>query len=100
MSDHISPPVIGESEWRTFDMSLTARASHLCALYAWATDNGDFHLLQSLLGPKVAISTNGTEHQGLDAFLQVYRNNWAADWTAAKHYISNEIVSEDAAGNI
>ena len=32
--------------------------------------------------------------------LQVYQNNWAADWSAAKHYISNVIASEDAAGNI
>ena len=100
MSDHISPPVIGKSEWRTCDVSLVARASQLYAVYAWAIDNGDFHLLQSLLGPKISISINDTEHEGLDAFLQVYRNNWAADWTAAKHYISNIIASEDAAGNI
>jgi len=100
MNDQISPAVIDVSEWTKFDISLTACATNIYALYAWAVDNGDFNLLRSIVAPDIRITRNGMEHAGLDAFLGIYRNNWESDWSAAKHYISNVIASEDSDGNI
>lgn len=91
-------PNIDAHELSSIDTDLTARATQLYALYAWAVDYGDFELLESLVAPDVTITRGDTEHPGLDAFMQVYRNNWDADWSAGKHYIMNVIASQQADG--
>ncbi len=100
MNDHVSRPIIDPTEWSGVNVELTVRAQQLYAQYAWAVDYGDFELLQNILAPDIAITRGDTTYQGLDEFLQVYHNNWAADWSAGKHYISNVIGTQDSDGNI
>lgn len=97
MSDR---PVMHSSERDALDVELTARASQLYAQYAWAVDYGDFELLESLTAPNIVITRGDTDHPGLEGFLQVYRNNWSADWSAGKHYISNVMASRQEEGLI
>lgn len=91
-------PAMEASEWKSLDLELSARAEQLYALYAWAVDYGDFELLESLTAPEITITRGDAEHPGIDSFLQVYRNNWEGDWSAAKHYIMNVIASRQADG--
>jgi len=91
-------PTMDEAEVKALDVDLAARASQVYAQYAWAVDYGDFELLESLVGPDITITRGDAEYPGLEAFLQVYRNNWAGDWSAGKHYISNVIASRQPDG--
>lgn len=93
-------PRMDRSERDGLDLELTARATQLYAVYAWAIDYGDFDLLESLVDPEVVITRGETDHPGLEAFMKVYHDNWSADWSAGKHYISNVIASRQSDGLI
>lgn len=91
-------PKIDPRELANMQTDLSIRAMHLYALYAWAIDYGDFELLESLVAPEIVITRGDIDHPGLEAFMQVYRNNWDADWSAGKHYITNVVASRQADG--
>jgi hypothetical protein len=93
-------PIIGEYEHRDLDIDISVRAQNLYALYGWAVDYGDFDLLTSILAPDIRITRGDVTYEGVDAFLDVYHRNWAADWSAGKHYISNVFASRDDDGCI
>jgi hypothetical protein len=91
-------PRIDPAEVAAMDLGLSNRAAQVYALYAFAIDYGDFDLLDSLLTEDIAITRGDTLHSGREAFLQVYRNNWEADWSAGKHYIGNVLASRQDDG--
>lgn len=96
----VNRPEIAEYEHRNVNVELMVRAQNLFALYAWAVDYGDFDLLTSILGPEICITRGEDTHDGIEAFLDVYRRNWASDWSAGKHFISNVMASRADDGSI
>jgi hypothetical protein len=91
-------PRIDPAELANLDTELASRAAQVYALYAFAIDYGDFDLLDSLLAEDIAITRGETLHSGREAFMQVYRNNWDADWSAGKHHIGNVLASRQDGG--
>ena len=100
MSDSVSRPIIASREWDLLEVDLIVRVQQLYVQYAWAVDYGDFDLLNALVVPEVSITRGEVTYHGLAEFLKVYENNWDADWSAGKHYISNVTATRNSESGI
>jgi len=82
------------------DAALQVKVERLYATYAWAVDQGDFDLLDSIITEDITITRGGVEIPGHEAFVEVYRNSWSGDFSASRHYISNIMAIREADGSI
>ena len=71
------------------DAGLSARAAQLLYAYARAVDNGDIEALRGLAVPDVSLTRSDGTKQGIEAFLDLYREFAASAVQASKHVIAN-----------
>jgi SnoaL-like domain len=71
------------------DAGLSARAAQLLYAYARAVDDGDIEALRGLAVPDVRLTRSDGTKQGIETFLDLYRDFAASAVQGSKHVIAN-----------
>ena len=82
------------------DAGRSARAAQLLYAYARAVDTGDIEALRGLAVPDVLLTRSDGTRQGIEAFLDLYRDFAASPVQASKHVIANVQAFPEADGGL
>ena len=79
-------------------MTITERVGRLLFDYARAVDEHDLVALRELITDDVVITRIDGRHEGVEAFLDVYRNFAASEVDSSKHVVTNITVDAQDGG--
>ena len=82
------------------DAGLSARAAQLLYAYARAVDQGDIEALRALAVPDIWLTRSDGTKQGIEAFLDLYREFNASPVQASKHVIANVQAFPEPGGEL